>query len=422
MSNVAVRRISAAERDLYDELMRVTGGHVREDYHTRLAEWREQGAVLELNYFGEFGASSPASVHDGPVFTVFRHKEATAVYRDAETFSSAAVRNSAGKPFGRTIITEDPPEHRAIRHLTQPLFSRSAVEPWREQYFEPAFRRHLDAIYDRGEADLFHDLLLPYPVAVIHDLMGIETEGERADRFHRLALQIFLVRGPNPQQGLAALEELFDFFSEVIVERRKAIRDGVAGDDLATQLVRLNDDQRAVDDDELARFLRLLLPGGADTTTNTSGNMIVSLLRNPDQLESLRADPSLIDNVVEETMRYEVTSSANYRGATKDVEIGGVTIPEGAMVMCSIASANRDERRFEKPDEFDIMRKPSNHVGFGHGIHLCLGQFMARAEMSVALRVLLETMPRLRSDPDYEPPYVCGVLHRHPGQLRVRWD
>jgi cytochrome P450 len=422
MSTMEVRQISAEERALYDELMRVTGGHVREDYHARLAEWRDQGAILELNYFGEFGASSPASVFDGPVFSVFRHTEATQVYRDAATFSSEAVRESAGKPFGKTIITEDPPDHRAIRRLTQPLFSKAAVEPWKKRYFEPAFRRYLDAIYDQGEADLFHDLLLPFPVAVIQELMGIESEGEQADRFHRLALQIFLIRGPNPKLGMDAMQELFEFFSEVIVERRKAIRDGKAGDDLATQLVRLNDEQQAVDDDELARFLRILLPGGADTTTNTSGNMVVSLLNNPEQFAMVRADHSLIDNVVEETMRYEVTSAANYRGTTRECEVAGVVIPQGSMVMCSIASANRDDRRFENPNSFDILRKPANHVGFGHGIHLCLGQFMARAEMSTALRLILEEMPNLRADPAYEPPYVCGVLHRHPGQLRVLWN
>lgn len=422
MSEIVVRQITDDEMGLYDELMRVTGGHVREEYHTRLAEWRAEAPLMNINYFGEFGASSPASIHDGPVFSVFRYEEATQVYRDFKTFSSETVRNSAGRAFGQTIITEDPPEHKAIRKLTQPLFTRKAVESWVPDYFEPAFKAHLDSIYERGEADLFHELLLPYPVAVIHQLMGIEAEGERADRFHQLALQIFLIRGPDPALGLKALDELFDFFSEMIVERRKDIRDGVAGNDLATQLVRTNDEEQYVDDDELARFLRLLLPGGADTTTNTSGNMFVSLLNNPDQLEMVKADRSLIDSVVEETMRYEVTSSANYRGATTDCEISGVAIPKGAMVMVSIASSNRDERRYERPNEFDITRKPMNHVGFGHGIHLCLGHFMARAEMSTALRMTLDAMPNLRPDPDYEAPYVCGVLHRHPGSLRVRWD
>ena len=225
MSEIVVRQITDDEMGLYDELMRVTGGHVREEYHTRLAEWRAEAPLMNINYFGEFGASSPASIHDGPVFSVFRYEEATQVYRDFKTFSSETVRNSAGRAFGQTIITEDPPEHKAIRKLTQPLFTRKAVESWVPDYFEPAFKAHLDSIYERGEADLFHELLLPYPVAVIHQLMGIEAEGEKADRFHQLALQIFLIRGPDPALGLKALELTAYYFPKTTPEYLKSIRE-----------------------------------------------------------------------------------------------------------------------------------------------------------------------------------------------------
>ena len=368
------------------------------------------------------GARSPASLHDGHVFSVFTYDDGLEVFRNPARFSSAAVRASFGKAWGKTLITEDPPEHRALRTLVQPLFARKAVETWKREIFEPTVRAYVEVLQPMGAADLHHEVLLPFPVTVNHRLMGLDRDPEQADRFHRLALQLFLVRGEDPTPGLRAADELFEFFSALIEDRRREIRDGRAGEDLATQLVAINDRDHNVTDDELARFLQLLLPGGADTTTNSTGNMFVSLLNHPDELEKVRHAPALIDDAIEEAIRYDGTAAANYRGVTEDCEIAGTAVPAGAMVICSVSSANRDESRFEDPHRFDVTRPSGGHVGFGHGLHLCLGAAMARAEMSVALRVVFEMMPCLRPDPDFEPPFVCGALHRHPGHLRVRWD
>ena len=422
MTDIHVRGLSESEATVFDDLMRVTGGHIREEFHTTLAEWRHAGAVHEIDFLAEFGARSPMQNHGGRAFSVFGYNEAVEVLRDPRRFSSEAVRHSSGRAFGKTIITEDPPEHTQIRRLAQGLFTRKALDDWKTELFEPVIRAYVAEILPRGGADLHRDLLMSFPVTVLHRMLGLDVDPERAEWFHRCALQILGIRGDNPAPGLQVLEELYAYFLTLIETRRREIAEGTERHDIITQLVAKNDAEGLVDDEELARFLRILLPGGADTTTNASGNMFVDLLRYPDQLEKVRANPDLFEACVDETIRHENTSAAVYRGVTADTELAGVAMPAGSIVACVLGSANRDERRYDDADQFIVDRQPGGHVGFGHGLHLCIGAQMARVEMSVALEVILEQMPLLRPDPAYEPPYVRGALHRHPGHLKVRWD
>jgi cytochrome P450 len=150
--------------------------------------------------------------------------------------------------------------------------------------------------------------------------------------------------------------------------------------------------------------------------------MFVNFIRHPEQLDLVREDPALIPAAVEESIRHNNSSVAIYRGVTEDIELGGVRVPQGSMVVVCLAAANRDERRFDDPDRFDVTRKDGGHTGFGHGIHLCIGLHMARMEMASALEVVIETMPRLRADPDFDLPETRGALYRHPSHLKVRWD
>ena len=184
MSEIPLRRMGAEERHVYAELMRVTGAHIRSDYPDRLAPWREAGPVHEINLFDEMGARSPASLHDGPVFSVFSYEGVLDVYRDPATFSSEAVRPSFGKAWGKTLITEDPPEHTALRNMVQPLFTRRTAELWKREMFEPVVRAYVESILPLGGADLQKEVFLPFPVAIIHRLMGLDRDPAQADRFH----------------------------------------------------------------------------------------------------------------------------------------------------------------------------------------------------------------------------------------------
>lgn len=423
MRTFKIRPISDDEEQAFELLMKAAGSHVGTEFHSRLAEWRRAGAVQEVNFLGELGVLSPPSMHDGPVFSVFSYEHVVEVLRNPSVFSSEAVRPSTGKAWGKTILTEDPPDHDKIHTLGMGFFTRRALAAWKDEIFEPTVRQYVDAILSVGHGDIHKQVFLPFPVTVLHSVLGLDHDPEESSRFHRLSLQQFLARmQKDPSVGMKATEELFDYFFQLIQTSREQQARGVSPEDLLGQMVAVNDREHYVDDDELTRFFRILLPAGADTTTNATGNMFVNFLQNPDQLDLVRDNPSLVGPAVEESIRHNNSSVAIYRGCTEEYELGGVRIPKGAMVVLSLAAANRDEERYTEPDRFDITRKDGGHVGFGHGIHLCIGLHMARMEMSSALEVIVEMMPRLRPDPDFDMPETRGALYRHPSHLNVRWD
>ena len=167
-------------------------------------------------------------------------------------------------------------------------------------------------------------------------------------------------------------------------------------------------------------FLRLLLPAGDETTFRSTGNLLYLLLAQPDQLESVRADRSLIPQAIEEALRLETPLLTITRLATRDTEIGGVAVPQGSTIMLMLAAANREETRYELPDHFDVTRdSPTPHMSFGHGPHVCLGIHLARVEMRVALNLLLDRLPDLRLDPSADDPHIRGQVFRSPTSIPV---
>ena len=169
-------------------------------------------------------------------------------------------------------------------------------------------------------------------------------------------------------------------------------------------------------------FLRLLLPAGVETTYRATGNLLFGLLSNPDQLDAVRADRSLIPQAIEEAVRWEPPLLTITRVATRDSELAGHSIPAGSTVMPYIGSANRDESRWKEPDRFDIFRKAVPHIAWGHGVHVCLGMHLARLEMSTALNLFFDRLPNLRLDPEGDDPHIRGQVFRSPTSLPVRFD
>ena len=167
-------------------------------------------------------------------------------------------------------------------------------------------------------------------------------------------------------------------------------------------------------------FLRLLLPAGDETTFRSTGNLLYLLLAQPDQLESVRADRSLIPQAIEEALRLETPLLTITRLATRDTEIGSVAVPQGSTIMLMLAAANREETRYELPDHFDVTRdSPTPHMSFEHGPHVCLGIHLARVEMRVALNLLLDRLPDLRLDPSADDPHIRGQVFRSPTSIPV---
>jgi cytochrome P450 len=270
----------------------------------------------------------------------------------------------------------------------------------------------IDGFADRGEADLVQEVTFNFPVQVIAQILGLP----RSDfpTFQRWAIEITSVAS-NWERGVAASVALRDYFAEVLAERRRR-----PAQDLISDLLVAEVEGSRLDDEEIYSFLRLLLPAGVETTYRASGNLLYGLLTNPDQLRAVIDDRSLLPDAFEETIRWEPPVTVILRRATRHTELAGVSVEEGADVALLLGSANRDERKYEHPERFDIFRASRQSVGFGFGVHVCLGMHLARMETRVAVEALLARFPDLRLDPaPGEDVHIRGLAFRSPVTLPV---
>jgi cytochrome P450 len=182
------------------------------------------------------------------------------------------------------------------------------------------------------------------------------------------------------------------------------------------------DGELPLTDEEILSFVRVLLPAGAETTTRGLGSLLVGLLNDPQQLDLLREDRSLLLAAIDEALRWETPSQFNYRLTTEDTEVAGVKIPGGSGINLCIAAANHDLARWEDPHRFDIRRKQRANLAFGFGVHVCIGMHLARTEMALAMQAILDRLPNLRPAPDAGPLKVQGSTYRWPTTVPVVWD
>jgi cytochrome P450 len=382
--------------------------------------------VLDDPYpaYEELRAKTPVLyLEDYDVFVVSTYAELTAVKRDPLTFSSvngmnvmypaflhagpADVRRAAGGPTveqvreairgsGRTptrgVVGSDPPLHTHLRRMvTKPFLPRAVAEVApRVRQIAESLVDDLMAANEEGSADLAAQLTYPFPVIVIAEMLGIPSE--RWEDFKRwshdgLSVGVGDSRGEvvSDEQRAASTAEMHVFFEQVIDDRRKR-----PGPDLVSALIETagtGDDP--LNTEELIGFANLLLVAGNETTTNLLSNLWCALMAHPDQLRRLRDDPSLLDSATEEAMRYDAPVQCLFRSTTRQVVVGDVSLPPEAAVMTLYGSANRDENHYERAAAFLIDRNPTDHVGFGHGIHYCLGAPLARLETRIATEVLL---------------------------------
>jgi cytochrome P450 len=335
------------------------------------------------------------------------------VLRDGETFTSSGYEQTIGLLFGHSILEMDEPEHHAYRALIQQAFTRKAMESWEADIVRPVVDDLVDNFRDRGHAELVKELLFPFPVTVIGKMIGLPDDDLPV--FHRKGVELITIMA-DIERGYQASLWLYDYFQKIITERRADPRN-----DLISVLAQAELEGQQLTDDEIIAFLRLLLPAGAETTYRSSSNLMYGLLSNPDQLEALRKDRSLMPQAIEEGVRWEPPLTSIGRTAARDVEIEGVLIPKGSPVSVCMASANRDESRWENPDAFDIFRDQKQHMSFAFGPHMCLGMHLARMETSVAINAILD-LPNLRLDPAAEDVHISGLAFRAPAGLPVLFD
>jgi cytochrome P450 PksS len=295
------------------------------------------------------------------------------------------------RPLELNMLDVDPPDHTRLRGLVHKAFSPRLIENLRGRV-QSLTDELIDAVNGKGRMDLIRDYALPLPTTIIAELLGVPA-GDR-HRFRRWSSTI--VTAEATTWGLMkAAPSLFAFLRYL----RKLIktRQAAPQDDLVSALVQAREAGDQLSEDELIAMIALLLIAGHETTVNLIGNGMLALLEHPDQMDRLRNDPALIKSAVEELLRYDgPLETATERYAREDVTIAGVTIPRGERVFAVLASANRDERQFERPDELDLAREPNRHLAFGLGVHYCLGAPLARLEGQIAINNLLRRMPDLR--------------------------
>ena len=392
------------------ELQDTVSGNIRDPYPL-MGELRRQCPV-HVGPIDLGDGAEEADPNRPPPVTVFGFDEAVQVLRDNETFSSTVYEGIMGAVMGRTILQMDEPEHRLHRALVSPTFRSKVLEQWEGDLVQRVVDELIDGFADRGEADLVQEVTFNFPVQVIAQILGLP----RSDfpTFQRWAIEITSVAS-NWERGVAASAALRDYFADVLAERRRR-----PAQDLISDLLVAEVDGRRLGDEEIYSFLRLLLPAGVETTYRASGNLLYGLLTNPDQLRAVRDDRSLLPDAFEETIRWEPPVTVILRRATRDTELAGVSIEEGADVALLLGSANRDERKYEHPDRFDIFRASRQSVGFGFGVHVCLGMHLARMETRVAMNTIFDRLPdlRLAAEPDQDL-HIKGMAFRSPIALPV---
>jgi cytochrome P450 len=366
--------------------------------------------------------SPVARMPDGSYFLT-RYADCVAVYKDARLFSSDK-KAEFGPKFGdgllyqhhtTSLIFNDPPLHTRVRKIIAGALSARAVADM-EAPMLALTDRLLDAIAEKGEADLIADLAAAVPIEVIGNLLAVPHEERSPLRDWSLAILGALEPAPTPEAlaaGEKAVDEFLAYLRLLVADRRK--RPGDASRDVLTRLIHGEQGGEQLTEIELLHNVIFILNAGHETTTNLIGNGLYTLLEWPGEKARLLADPSLIHAAVEEFLRFESPVQIGNRLATIDTVVGGVAMAAGSFVTIGIAAANRDPAEFPDPDRLDLGRTPNRHVAFASGVHFCVGLNIARMEGRIAIGRFLERFPNYRLN---HPP-VRGGRARFRGFLTI---
>ena len=383
----------------------------KRDPYPFFAERRRQAGVFReplLDY-----SALPDSMRPKHVFSALSFDAVNTVLRDGRVFNSSGYDTSIGLFTGRTILAMAGKEHREHRNLVSAAFKTRSLARWEPEIVRPVCNALVDEFTPCGETDLVRKFTFEFPTRVISRLLGLPEDD--LPMFRRRAIQLISYNF-DYKQAFEASAALKEYFLEQIEQRKSKPTDDIIGD-----LVTAEIDEEKLSDEAICSFLRLLLPAGLETTYRSSGNLLYHLLTRPDQFAAVQADRELVANAIEENLRYETPLTSVQRFATEDAQLEGVDIPANAMIDVCIGSANRDEHRWERSEEFDIFRKPIPHISFAAGEHTCLGLHLARLETRVAVECLLDRLTNIQLIRD-DDPHIRGNPFRSPTALPVTFD
>jgi cytochrome P450 len=370
-------------------------------------------------------------------FVVSRYADCAAIFKDLR-FTSDNYSWQLEPVHGRTILQMEGSEHAKHRALLNPFFRGKGLEKFMptidrnaaeliQRAAESAADDIADEVKDLARIDIVDVFTTRFPINVIVDMLGLPKSDH--DKFHRWYSSIMgflsnLTQDPEvTADGLRTKEEFQNYLFPIIAERREN-----PGEDLLSRLCQAEVDGHAMTDEEIKAFCSLLLVAGGETTDKALASVVKNLLEHPEQLEAVRQDRSLIPRANAETLRYSPPVHMIMRQTAEDVEMHGVTMPEGSTVTLLLGSANRDERQFADPDRFDINREDldivrawsggANHMAFIQGRHFCVGSMLAKAETEVGLNLLLDRFPAMRIAEGTQAEEV-GVFTRAPSELVI---
>ncbi|WP_082234896.1 cytochrome P450 family protein [Halobacillus massiliensis] len=309
--------------------------------------------------------------------------------------------------FQNMMLDADPPDHTRLRKLVQPYFNPKSIKQLESRISEITEDLIQEMKSKSGPVDLVDDFAFPLPIIVICELLGVPSKDR--NKFRKWSNTIIAAADEFEEDFIGDVEAFLAYLKELFDERRAS-----PGDDLISSLLQAEEEGEQLSRNELYSMMVLLIIAGHETTVNLIANTMLALFENPEELEKLKADPSLVPSAIEEGLRYySPVDFSTARWAEEDLTFKGHTIKRGDTVLASLSSANRDEEKFENADQFNITRTPNSHVAFGYGIHFCLGAPLARLEGKVGIEKLLEAFPNIKlnsEQPEWRPVFLLRGL------------
>ncbi|MBL7488513.1 cytochrome P450 [Frankia sp. AgB1.9] len=338
-------------------------------------------------------------------FSVFGFAACDAAFRDEETFASSPVAvDPTGQSAGveNSLISMNGAQHRRYRALVQPSFLPAKSGWWINNWIEETVHLLIDGFAADGRAELNVDFCAAIPILTITSSFGIPVE------------QALIIR-----EWLSQPAKIVGMLAPIVAARRESPQDDLISVLVQAELPDENGVTHRLSDVEIYSFAILLLLAGSGTTWKQMGIVLTALLERPELLAAVRADRRLLRPAIEEAIRWTPTDPMFSRFVARDTDFYGTHLPKGSVLHLCVAAANRDPARWERPDEFDIHRPMQRSLGFGGGMHICLGMHVARAEMTVGIGAVLDRLPNLRLDPDASAPRVIGMYERGATEIPV---
>lgn len=390
------------------------GNLVEEDMNPAMSALRDQ-APVHKGFLRGLLKLPPHQRHVAAIgrqgYTAFSFAACEAAFRDFRRFSSRILHhpNEANEQT-MGILEMDGPQHRSHRKTLQPMFLKPRMVWWRQRWINEIIDTLIEKLKTEERADLNLEYCARVPVHTVTRAIGME--GDDALVFREALMKSSDTGRIRPEVQRAASETVQRMLMELIARRRTAPGDDVVSGLIQAELRLPDGTVRPMTDREIAIHARLVMIAGGGTSWRQFGITLWALLTDRAQLEAVRSDRSLIDNAIEESLRWNATAPVFSRLVTEDTELGGVFLPADSVLEICLGAANRDPARWDNPDVYDLHRPVQPHLAFGIGQHQCLGMNVARSEIHLGLNALLDAFPNLRLDPAAPAPFLTGGLEQ----------